>query len=145
MTIRPPSDIVLDVAQAADPARLSAALRKLDAPGAEAAFADALGAASAGRRPAQDNAVPARLAALDWPAGAGRIDTLDPYQKLESFLLQSFIQTMMPSSKSVFGRGAAADIHKSMLAEQLAEQLVRAGGIGIAAKLAAAQQGRGEA
>ena len=144
MTIRPPSDIFLEVAQSADPARLSAAFRKLDAaPGAEAAFAGALDAASRPTTP-QNNAVSARLTALDWPAGAGRVDTLDPYQKLESFLLQSFIGTMLPSAKSVFGRGAAGDIHKSMLAEQLAEQLVRAGGIGIAAKLAE-RQGRGDA
>ena len=143
VTIRPPSDIVLEVAQSADPARMSVALRKLEAPGAEAAFADALRAA----RPSAsaDSNVAGRLAALDWPAGSGGLDARDPYQKLEAFLLQSLIQTMLPDTQSVFGRGAAASIHKSMLAEQLAEQMARAGGIGMSAKLAAAQQGRGDA
>ena len=138
MTIRPPSDIVLEVAQSADPARMSAALRKLDVPGAEAAFADALDAVRP-RAPASN--VAGRLAALDWPAGAGAVEALDPHQKLEAFLLQSFVQTMMPTAKSVFGRGAAASIHKSMLAEQLAAQLVRGGGVGLAAKFAAAHPG----
>jgi len=137
VTIRPPSDIVLEAAQAADPARLAVALRKLDAGGAGAAFADALGQAGAGPRPGVAGDVAGRLAALEWPAGAGAPETRDPYRKLEAFLLQSFLQTMIPDSRSALGRGTAASVHKSMLAEHLADQLVRAGGVGIAAKLAA--------
>lgn len=143
MTIRPPSDIVLEVAQSADPARMAKAVRKLEAADAEAAFADALGALQP--RAATTSNVAGRLAALDWPAGAGAVNALDPYQKLEAFLLQSFIHTMMPDTRSVFGRGATASVHKSMLSEQVAYQLVRAGGIGVAANLAAAHQGRGDA
>jgi len=52
---------------------------------------------------------------------------------------------MIPASRSVLGRGTATSVHKSMLAEQLADQLVRAGGVGIAAKLSAAQSVGGDA
>ena len=144
MTIRPPSDIVLEAAQAADPARLAVALRKLDATGAGTAFADALHQAGVAGRSSLVGDVAGRLAAMEWPAGAGAPEARDPYQKLEAFLLQSFLQIMIPDSRSVLGRGTAASVHKSMLAEHLADQLVRAGGVGIAAKLAAQSLG-GEA
>jgi peptidoglycan hydrolase FlgJ len=144
VTIRPPSDIVLEAAQAADPARLAIAMRKLDATGAGTAFADALHQAGAERRSSLVGDVAGRLAAMAWPAGAGATEARAPYRKLEAFLLQSFLQTMIPDSRSVLGRGMAASVHKSMLAEHLADQLVRAGGIGIAAKLAAHPHG-GEA
>ena len=145
MTIRPPSDIVLEAAQSADPARLAVAMRKLDVAGAGTAFADALGQAGTGPRSGVAGDVAGRLMALDWPAGAGSVEKRDPYQKLEAFLLQSFLQAMIPDSRSVLGRGTAAGVHKSMLAEQLADQLVRAGGVGIAAKLSAAHSLGGDA
>jgi flagellar protein FlgJ len=143
MTIQPPSDIVLEVAQSADPSRLVRAMEKLKAPGAEAAFADALGAVQL-QAPSNSGNVAGRLAALDWPAGAGGMSSSDPYQKLEEFLLQSFVQAMLPEAKAIFGRGTSASVYKSMLAEHLAEQVVRAGGIGVSAMLAA-QRGKGDA
>lgn len=59
--------------------------------------------------------------------------TADAAEKFESFVLQSFIQEMMPDEASqVYGSGVAGDFWKSMMAEKIAEQVAAAGGIGLA-------------
>ena len=59
--------------------------------------------------------------------------TDDPAQKFEAFVLQSFIQEMMPETQeSVFGSGVSGDFWKSMMAEKIAEQVAERGGLGIA-------------
>ncbi|WP_291179952.1 rod-binding protein [Hyphomicrobium sp.] len=57
----------------------------------------------------------------------------DAAQKFEAFVLQTFIQEMMPETQeSVFGSGISGDFWKSMLAEKVAEQVAARGSIGIA-------------
>lgn len=57
----------------------------------------------------------------------------DAAQKFEAFVLQSFIQEMMPETpESVFGSGISGDFWKSMMAEKIAEQVAERGNIGIA-------------
>jgi Rod binding domain-containing protein len=64
-----------------------------------------------------------------------------PYREFEAFVLQTFIQQMLPKdAEHVFGEGLAGSFWGSMLAEQIAGQLAKAGGIGIA-ELMAAQRG----
>lgn len=64
----------------------------------------------------------------------------EAFRQFESFILQSFIETMLPkNAESVFGSGTAGGIWKSMLAEKLADQISRSGGIGIAQKIAGPQ------
>lgn len=59
--------------------------------------------------------------------------TPDAAQKFESFVLQSFIQEMMPdSSESVYGSGISGDFWKSMMSEKIAEQVAERGSLGIA-------------
>ena len=59
--------------------------------------------------------------------------TADSAEKFESFVLQSFIQEMMPDEASqVYGSGVSGDFWKSMMAEKIAEQVAAAGGIGLA-------------
>jgi len=54
-------------------------------------------------------------------------------KEFEAFVLQSFIQEMLPKeADSVFGKGAGADIWRSMLAEKLAYEVAARGDIGIA-------------
>ena len=54
-------------------------------------------------------------------------------EEFEAFVLQSFVEAMLPrEAESVFGRGTAGAFWKSMLAEQLARELTRSGGVGIA-------------
>jgi Rod binding domain-containing protein len=62
----------------------------------------------------------------------------EAFRQFESFVLQSFIETMLPkNAESVFGKGTAGGIWKSMLAEKLADQISRNGGVGIAQRIAA--------
>ena len=63
---------------------------------------------------------------------------IDAYGQFEAFVLQSFIQSMLPrNATNVFGRGSAGEVWRSMLAEQLGGQLASSGQVGIARRLAA--------
>jgi Rod binding domain-containing protein len=54
-------------------------------------------------------------------------------EKFEAFVLQSFIQEMMPETpEGVYGSGIAGDFWKSMMAEKIAEQVAARGSVGIA-------------
>lgn len=80
---------------------------------------------------AQPNDVATR--ALDAPRTADARKTADAAQKFEAFVLQSFIQEMMPETpESVFGGGISGDFWKSMMAEKIAEQVASRGSLGIA-------------
>ncbi|MGN6143244.1 MAG: rod-binding protein, partial [Mesorhizobium sp.] len=116
MAISPPSDIVLDVARAAEPQDIEAARAALTKRAGGAAAAFSVDAASA-PRPAGDQATaPARN-----------------YQRFEAMVLQTFIQNMLPKdAEGVYGKGLAGDMWKSQLAEHLADVMADRGGIGIA-------------
>ena len=71
------------------------------------------------------------------PRVAHEVDKLSPMQEFESFALRSFVESMLPSEASnFFGSGTAGNIWRSMMAEQIGEQIARAGGIGIAETIA---------
>lgn len=54
-------------------------------------------------------------------------------EQFEAFVLQSFIEEMLPkSADSVFGGGLAGDYWRSMLAERMAGEVAGRGGIGVA-------------
>lgn len=72
------------------------------------------------------------------PAGMSAIGD-KPYsphavaQEFEAFVLQSFIEAMLPrDAEATFGHGTAGAFWRSMLAEQMARELARTGGIGLA-------------
>jgi Rod binding domain-containing protein len=70
----------------------------------------------------------------------------DAFRQLEAFVLQTFVEAMLPkSAESVFGKGTAGGIWKSMLAERLADEIARNGGLGIARDLAASAAARADA
>ncbi|WP_237478244.1 rod-binding protein [Lichenibacterium dinghuense] len=135
MSIAPPSDIILDVAQAADPRRLQAATTKLNAmaaaSGGEPADFGALLASAAGAKPRPAAPSPPGASTLV-PGPAATLPGLSPYQKFEAVLLQTFVQEMLPKDDKLFGDAASADAYRGMMAEQLANQLARSGRIGIA-------------
>jgi flagellar protein FlgJ len=61
---------------------------------------------------------------------------MTPTQQFESFVLRSFVEGMLPDdNSSYFGTGTAGKIWKSMLAEQLGDEMARDGGIGISEML----------
>jgi hypothetical protein len=155
MAISPISDIVLDVARAADPNEIRAAAAKLQSmsysAGAESGlFDEALTAAGLG----SGSAASADPEGGEWPtegyagpsiggAGSARVamlnDTalskggLSPAQKFEALMMQQMVEGILPEdAESVFGSGTAGGIWKSMLAEQIGNQIAARGGVGIA-------------
>lgn len=137
MAISPPSDLLLDVARAADPAKVREATARLarlaaDPTATNEGFGKALEAAKVTRPAAR-----AAESAPPLPAGAGSLRAAaqpkaDAYRKFEAVLLQNFVESMLPKDDDSFGDAASAGIYRSMMAEQLATQIANAGGIGIA-------------
>lgn len=165
MAISPPSDIILDVARAADPERLKVATAKLDrlADTAGTAFASLMPevseagkavAALADAGPAADPAPStpfdlhrARLRLQNETALASRVDAASAsagnprsraLESFEAMVLSTFVGSMLPEgAEDVYGSGTAGDVWKSMLSDQLGKQMAKAGGIGIADRLLA--------
>jgi len=135
MSISPPSDIVLDVARAADPTRYQVAAERLakmssTAPGEP--FSETLDSVASATRPAPSPTSSAPVPHADSAAAAKKA-----YQGFEAMTLQTFIEAAMPDDDSaVYGSGTAGSIWKSMLSEQIANQMAKSGGIGIATELA---------
>ena len=133
MAISPPSDLILDVVRAADPNEVAAAQEKLKA--SRAAFA-ATSLADKGN--GFDNAVSvlnsaASKAKLDQASHAASGEVPKAYKQFEAVILQSFIKEMLPeNTESVYGKGNAGSIWKSMMAEQIGNVMSEGGGVGIA-------------
>jgi hypothetical protein len=142
LAINPPGDIILGVARAADPAKHQAAMERLARIGASAPTgagpqpAPASEPASAASPAASPMSRPVSTPAADRRPGQlpGATDALSQF---EAFVLQSFVQTMLPKhADSVFGRGTAGEVWKSMMAEMLGAELARSGRVGIARQIA---------
>jgi peptidoglycan hydrolase FlgJ len=120
LAISPPSDIVLDVVRAADPAGVEAA---------RAALANRAGSASA---VAETFALHENSATRTATAGGSTAGTPETFKRFEAMVLQTFIQSMLPNdSAAVYGKGMAGDMWKSLLAEKVADSMAERGGIGI--------------
>ena len=135
MSISPPTDIVLDVLNNADPAVLEVAQARLKAGQATAeatrlASTDESFAAIMRSDPVADaHKLKHRL------DGVEKEKVPETYRKFEAMVLQNFIKTMLPDSEEVYGKGASGEIWKGMMAEQIANEIAKEGGIGIAEKL----------
>lgn len=126
MSIQPPSDILLDVALAADPTTRAAATRRLStsAGSDSTSFATTLDAI---RVPAH-----ATAGATSVPhAAKSAADTLPKAMTaLEAFFLRTAFETMLPKASHVGGfAGAGAEVWKSMMAETLANTVAASGGL----------------
>ena len=139
MAIDASSDIVLEVAKAADPTRAAAVAQRLNAlSGAAAAdatdFADTLAATA----PAVPNGPSGADARARFAAAAEATDEKAAKVKtgFEAVMLNSFVSEMMPKdTSSVFGQGLAGDMWKSMLADQVSRQMAKTDTLGIAKRL----------
>jgi hypothetical protein len=149
MIVTATPDVVLDVLQAADPAAQRAATAKLDAlKSADTGFAAAMDgevgkAAAAGQATTETWTAAPSGPASSSPAAPVQVikasSPADVYRKFEAFVLQVFVETMLPKqSEDLFGKGTAGTVWRSMMAEQLGNQLAEGKGIGIAKQLAAA-------
>ena len=154
MAINPSSDLVLGAVLAADPARYRAAAQRLQrlgsAGGGEPASPAATSswqaaATAAAEPPAPPTPPPAGTslpAASARPAARQAGKSPDAFAKLEAFVLQTFIQTMLPAnSEALFGKGTAGEVWRSMLAEKLGDELARSNQVGLAKRLAAGRIG----
>ena len=148
MIVTPPTDLVLDVLQSADPVTQRAATAKLEAlRSAGADFSAELDSRVGETTSAtgDQSATTADAGAVLGATGAASARVVnappssDVYRKFEAFVLQVFVETMLPEqAQDIFGKGTAGGIWRSMLAEQLGNQLAKGKGIGIAKQLAAA-------
>jgi hypothetical protein len=143
MSIHPPSDIVLDVVKAADPARYKAAVERLtriaapDATSPANASFDSLIAPAGIPQDGTDTSADAGTNA-DGTRKSSPAEAAKAYRGFEAMTLATFIEQAMPDDDSaVYGSGMAGGVWKSMLAEQIADQMAKAGGIGIASQLSA--------
>ena len=140
MAISPPSDIISDVARAADPTRLQAASRKLTegaSPAEGASFDDAVKAAADRPLMMPGADIYSLRNSLRNDAETANADKVrKAHQDFEAYILQTFVESMLPKdAENTYGKGNAGSIWKSMLAEQIGGQLSKAGGIGIAERL----------
>lgn len=145
MAISPPSDIVLDVARAADPQRLQLAydrLQKLSSPGAVgtqfASLVDETGEAARGLAGAREHfaaqAVARKAAAL-----AENTPAAKTARQFEAQVATSFIEQIMPKpTAETYGSGLSGEVWRSMLAEQIAGQIAKGKGFGIREQVQAA-------
>jgi flagellar protein FlgJ len=130
MSLAPSTDIVIEVARAADPNRAAAVVDKLNA------------LARQGGASPQDFAAALNAAqGLAAPGASAPPPTANPRARkaetqLESVVLSEFIGEMLPKdAPGAFGQGYAGDMWRSMLAERVADQIAASGRLGIAQRL----------
>lgn len=143
MSIFPSTDLIVDVAKAADPRRQQVALRRLEA----AANAPSVSFASlSSENPIKANVsgssnwraagvglrasyqTPASGAAVA-PAAAN--SAADAAKKFEALVLQTFFEALLPKDDENFGSGVAGGVWRSMMAEQLSAKFAASGVIGL--------------
>lgn len=136
MSINPVSDIVLDVARAADPVKAQAAAERLiSAASADQSlpggFDTALNYAGA-KRVVSSKAL--QSGGANPAVVLRRIDArTKAYKGLEQLVLKNLLESMLPrESNALFGADTAGDIWRSMLADQLATQIGKSVNLGIA-------------
>lgn len=136
MAISPPTDLIMDVARAADPRRAQEAARKLASyAGAPAGdFATLVARPASGgppvtsfgwRGPISPHATDSAPRARPKIASTGDAVT-DAYRALGALLIQKMVEGALPNKTGAFGKGIAGDAWKSMLAEQVARHAAAA-------------------
>ena len=130
MAVQLVTDLVLDVARAADPRKVAEARAALQTGVAAAKTAAADFTAAVTDAAPTVTALPRAVASAVPAKGAA--------EQFEAYVLQNFVQSMLPAdNESVYGKGLAGDMWKSMLAEQVASTMAHDGGVGIANRLLA--------
>jgi hypothetical protein len=148
MSIFPRTDLVVDVARAADPQKRDIAVRRLSEPSQAimangASFDGHIQSANAqsSKPPGLTRAASGvQTAKFDFAPMAIRSETApraepsasDAVRSFEAFFLQSFIELMLPKEgDAAYGHGTGGGIWRSMMAEHLGTRIGRAGGFGL--------------
>ncbi len=148
MSIQPPSDIVLDVAQAADPVKSMAATQRLTQIAAPNGSSGDFSGVLENLAPALDNAANLRtqLGLMGGSPGIGHGDQGDArtkaYKGLEALIFQNLFETTLPHDESL-GQGMAGDVWRSMLAEQLGKQTANIIDLGLLPKSGPPESAKG--
>lgn len=148
MTVAPIQDLIADVMAAADPVSQRVAAGKLErlASTADRNFAAAVdqkieaAGLQQGGVAAADISAPGGRAVADSTGHAPIVKATNgkgAYRKFEAFILQMFVESMLPKDATdVFGKGTAGTVWRSMLAEQIGNEMAKGNGLGIARQLA---------
>jgi peptidoglycan hydrolase FlgJ len=147
MTVAPVQDLIVDVMAAADPMSQRVAAGKLERLGSvgDQNFAGEIDQKIEAAALKRDGA--AATSASDGGApmdGSGHAPVVKAatgnaavYRKFEAFVLQMFVESMLPKDATdVFGKGTPGEVWRSMLAEQISNEMAKGNGIGIAKQLA---------
>jgi len=137
MAISPVSDLILDVARAADPQKAAATTRALETNTPTSTEFSTTLKQSTPR-------VASGSYAYSKPASTVT-KAMTPESKamigLESVLLKSMIDEMLPKdAESFYGSGLAGDVWRSMLSEKIANEVAKSGTLHIADRLFATHQ-----
>ncbi len=148
MSINPVSDIILDVARAANPGKSSAATERLWKGGAAEPDASEFSrlirqgdSSDAGLRGRAE-----LMSAKPSTPAPGPADARTKAMKgIEQLVLKNLVESMLPQEESgLFGAGTAGDVWRSMLAEQLANQIGQSVDLGIVNSSGAGRSGAHE-
>ena len=146
MAFNPSTDVVQEVLNAADPLSASLATQRLNALASssapEADFSADLDRA-ASKAPAipapLEGAADARSRLAEMPNGPDKLNQAKT--QFEAMMLSPLVSEMLPKDASnVFGSGTAGDMWRSMLAEQVSQQIAKSGKLGLARRLFATHE-----
>ncbi|OYU87399.1 MAG: hypothetical protein CFE29_23575 [Bradyrhizobiaceae bacterium PARB1] len=139
MTVAPvANDLITDVMNAADPVAQRNAAGRLErmTPAQQAEFTSVLNGEFTAAQP-QATPVSAGAPVPTTPVIRQSEGSYGVYRKFEAFVLQMFVEEMLPkNAEQVFGKGSAGNIWRSMMAEQIGNEMAKGKGIGIAQQLA---------
>jgi len=141
MSLGPSGDLVMDVARAADPARARAAVSRLESAGATIPFASVMEQSALARLVHAQETSDGGLAFARTQHGVegvvrGEGSGRNAGAFFETLMLQVLLQKVIPQSGATsFGEGVAGSSYKMLMAEHLAGQMVKGGGLGISAMI----------
>lgn len=127
------NDLILEVMRAADPARSSAALRRLSFDDVRSQFSSTVADTEAKHISQGSNRLVGVNISLDVLPPHKISSQLTVGQSFESAILRPLLESVLASGPSnAYGSGLAGSSFRGLFAEQLASHLARAEGLGIA-------------
>jgi hypothetical protein len=138
MSIFPATDIVSDVARAADPRKVQVAMKRLN-DFASARMSAGQNFAAAVDRRLKAQAGPPMLARAQTGAGGpaqyapeAKPPAVVAAEKFEAYILQTWLEALLPKAEGMlYGSDGAGGVWRSMMAEQLGGQIAKSGGVGL--------------
>ncbi len=137
MSIFPANDLVLDVGRAADPVRKAGAITRLERLSLPSGVPASISGASLMPPVARSNPTNFQVSksnqSMPTSASPERQDAhVTAFRKFEAFILQTWLEILLPKAGfCAYGHDQASGIWRSLMAEQLGEQLSKNDSLGI--------------